>query len=221
VRYGAPVDGVHDLGGRQGFGPVVREADEPPFHAPWEGRVHGMDMTVRLGPGFRHAIERMDPVEYLTTSYYEHWLASMERNGVESGAFTQAELDAAAARVAAGEPVPTRLDPEAVAAARRRITPHEDPGFEAPPPRFGPGDRVTVSRRASPGHSRCPAYLRGASGVIESVHAPRPILDVYETEGGRIVPQAWYTVGFDSAELWDDGGPAHRVHVDLWETHLE
>jgi nitrile hydratase len=163
----------------------------------------------------------MGAIEYLTSSYYEHWLASMERNGVESGAFTQEELDEAATRMAAGEPVPTRSDPENVAAALRRLTPHDEPPFDAPPPRFAPGDRVTVSRRAVPGHSRCPAYLRGAPGVIESVHAPRPILDVYETEGGRMVPEAWYTVGFESSDLWDDPGPAHRVYVDLWETHLE
>jgi nitrile hydratase subunit beta len=215
------VDGTHDLGGKQGFGPVMREEHEPPFHEPWEGRVHGMSLASDVGPAFRWSIERMGAIEYLTTSYYEHWLASMERNGVESGAFTQEELDSAAARVARGEPVPTRFDAGAVAAARRRIAPHEERGYDAPPPRFAPGDRVTVSRRAAPGHSRCPAYLRGAPGVIESVHAPRPILDVYETEGGRIVPQAWYTVAFDSTDLWDDPGPAHRVHVDLWETHLE
>jgi nitrile hydratase beta subunit len=215
------VDGTHDLGGKQGFGPVVREEDEPPFHEPWEGRVHGMNLASDVGPAFRWSIERMGAIEYLTTSYYEHWLASMERNGVESGAFTREELDAAAARVAAGDPVPTRFDAEAVAAVRRRITPHEEPGYDAPAPRFSPGDRVTVARRASPGHSRCPAYLRGAPGVIESVHAPRPILDVYETEGGRVVPQAWYTVALESSDLWDDQGPAHRVYVDLWETHLE
>jgi nitrile hydratase subunit beta len=221
LGYRPPVDGVHDLGGKQGFGPVVREEHEPPFHAEWEGRVHGMNVASDIGPAFRWSIERMGAVEYLTTSYYEHWLASMELNGVESGAFTQADLDDAAARVAAGAPAPTRFDPAAVEAARRRITPHPEPAFEAPAPRFAPGDRVTVARRSASGHSRCPAYLRGAPGVIESVHAPRPILDVYETEGGRVVPQAWYTIAFRSSDLWDDPGPSHVVHVDLWETHLE
>jgi nitrile hydratase beta subunit len=215
------MDGAHDLGGKQGYGPIVREDDEPPFHEAWEGRVHGINLSSDVGPAFRYSIERMGAIEYLTTSYYEHWLSSMELNGVESGAFTRAELDAAAARVRAGEPVPTRFDADAVAAVRRRITPHPERGFDAPPPRFAPGDRVTVSRRSPPGHTRCPAYLRGAPGVIESVHAPRPILDVYETEGGREVPQAWYTVAVRSSDLWDDPGAGHVVLVDLWETHLE
>jgi nitrile hydratase len=63
------VDGTHDLGGKQGFGPVVREEDEPPFHEPWEGRVHGMNLASHVGPAFRWSIERMGAVEYLTTSY--------------------------------------------------------------------------------------------------------------------------------------------------------
>ena len=56
------MDGMHDLGGRQGFGRVEAEPGEPPFHEPWEGRVHGMSETADVGPGFRHAIERMDPI---------------------------------------------------------------------------------------------------------------------------------------------------------------
>ena len=145
----------------------------------------------------------------------------MELNGVESEVFTRDELDAAAAGSRPASRSTTRFDADAVADVRRRITPHAEPGFDAPPPRFAPGDRVTVSRRSPPGHTRCPAYLRGAPGVIESVHAPRPILDVYETEAGREVPQAWYTVAFESSDLWDDPGTGHVVLVDLWETHLE
>ena len=215
------MDGAHDLGGKQGYGPVLREDDEPPFHEPWEGRVHGINLSSDVGPAFRYSIERMGAVEYLTTSYYEHWLSSMELNGVESGVFTRRELDDAAARIAAGGDVPERFDPEAVAAARLRITAHDEPAFEAPPARFAPGDSVTVARRSPPGHCRCPAYLRGAPGVIEPVLAPRPIHDIYETEGGREVPQAWYTVAFRSSDLWDDPGEEHVVLVDLWETHFE
>ena len=72
------MNGVHDMGGMTCFGPVIREKDEPLFHASWEQRVFAMLM---LGMGrldtldaFRHAIERMDPAHYLESSYYEHWL---------------------------------------------------------------------------------------------------------------------------------------------------
>ena len=140
------MDGIHDLGGRQGFGRVKAERDEPPFHAAWEGRVHGMSESAELGPGFRHTIERMGAVAYLTTSYYEHWLESMETRGVEHGRFTREELAAAAARVAVGEPVPRRLDPEAAVAARAMLRPRPKSTYSAPPPRHAAGDRVTVIR---------------------------------------------------------------------------
>jgi nitrile hydratase subunit beta len=215
------VDGIHDLGGRQGFGRVEAEPDEPPFHEAWEGRVHGMSETVALGPGFRHAIERMDPVEYLTTSYYEHWLASMETRGLEHGRFTRAELAAAEVRIAAGEPVPRRLDPEAAARARAALGPRPRRVHSGAAPRHAVGDRVTVIRLLPSGHTRCPGYLRGAAGVVERVHAPMPLLDVFESQDGRIQPEPWYTVAFAAAALWRLDGPGHTVLVDLWESHLE
>ena len=217
------MDGVHDLGGKQGFGPVVREENEPPFHEPWEGRVHGINLTSDhlLGPGFRYGIERMGAVAYLTTSYYEHWLATMEIRGLENGAFTRAELDAAATRIASGEPVPVRYDPAALAEVQAGLKPYRLEGHEGPEPRYAPGDRVSVVRRLAPGHTRCPGYLRGAPGMVERVHRARPLLDVYETDGGRVVPLPWYTVAFRSRDLWADAGPGHTVLVDLWESHLE
>jgi nitrile hydratase subunit beta len=215
------VDGIHDLGGRQGFGRVEAEPGEPPFHAAWEGRVHGMSEAATLGPGFRHAIERMGTLAYLETSYYEHWLHGMETRGIEHGRFTRAELDTAAARVAAGEPVPQRLDPEAGVRARAMLRPRPKSTYTAPPPRHSAGDRVTVIRLLPSGHTRCPGYLRGAEGVVERVHAPMPLLDVFESEGGRVQPEAWYTVAFAAERLWRLEGPGHTVLADLWESHLE
>jgi len=63
------MDGIHDLGGMHGFGPVVREQNEPPFHAPWEATMVAISHAVG-GRGqnllnideFRHGIERMDLV---------------------------------------------------------------------------------------------------------------------------------------------------------------
>src|SRR5438067_8065720 len=88
---GGAVDGIHDLGGTQGFGAVVTAGDDEtvPFSEPWEGRVHGMMLSLalagKLHGSFRYAIERMDPVEYLESSYYEHWLAGLHTLLTESG----------------------------------------------------------------------------------------------------------------------------------------
>ncbi|MGN6377849.1 MAG: nitrile hydratase subunit beta [Gaiellales bacterium] len=214
------MDGAHDLGGRQGFGRVVPEAGEPPFHEPWEGRVHGISMAVTLGPGFRHSIEQMDPVEYLTTSYYEHWLHSMEVRGVRRGIFTREDLKGWEQRLAAGEPVPAHDDPDMAAQVRGYLRESDVARYDAPPPRFGAGDAVRVIRILPAGHTRCPGYLRGAPGTVERVHAAQPLLDTYENEDGRVVPEPWYTVAFAARDLWPETG-GHTVLVDLWESHLE
>ena len=78
------MNGIHDLGGMDGFGPIEREADEPLFHDDWERRVFGLFVPLvsiaaqSTVDEFRFAVERMAPVEYLDTSYYEHWLHAFE-----------------------------------------------------------------------------------------------------------------------------------------------
>src|SRR5688572_19732999 len=84
IRRWGDMDGVHDLGGMHGFGPVEREADEPVFHAPWEAVVVAIRRSRIMGrffniDEFRHGIERMDPAHYLGSSYYERWLDGLAR----------------------------------------------------------------------------------------------------------------------------------------------
>ena len=98
------MNGVHDLGGMHGFGPVAAEENEPVFHAEWESRVHAISIAIRAMryygvDEFRHAIERMKPAEYLETSYYEHWLHGIETLLVEKGVIARDELDAKIAQL--------------------------------------------------------------------------------------------------------------------------
>lgn len=92
------MNGIHDLGGMDGIGPINPEQNEPVFHTEWEKRMFGMFISCFAGghynvDEFRHAIERMDPAHYLESSYYEHWLASLETLLVEKGAVTREELE--------------------------------------------------------------------------------------------------------------------------------
>ena len=101
------MNGVHDLGGLDGMGPIVVEQDEPVFHAEWERRVFGMFLPIFATGAFnidelRHAIERMGAPAYLNTSYYEHWLHAYETLLVEKGVITAQELAAKRADVARG-----------------------------------------------------------------------------------------------------------------------
>src|ERR1043165_2680738 len=93
-----------------GFGGVDVERDEPVFHARWEGRVLGMVyQAVGFGwvtiDAFRHGIERVDPVAYLTLGYYGRWLASLERVLVERGVLGAEEVTARARGAPSTPPV--------------------------------------------------------------------------------------------------------------------
>ena len=219
------MDGAHDLGGMQGFGAVEAEPDEPPFHAPWEGRTHGLMLASALalgGGSIRPHIERMGSAEYLATSYYEHWLAGIEARVIGRGAFTADELAAKQAQIAGGAAVPEARDAEAGAFARSLFGPFEiEVHDDAPPARFAVGDPVRVKRMHPAGHTRCPRYVRGAAGTIALVHPAQPLPD---HGGGDDAPvEAFYSVAFAPTELWGtDAEPGRAtVLVDLWESYLE
>lgn len=93
------MNGVHDMGGMQGMGPIKVEENEPVFHDEWEARVFGMNMLAMVGGNFnidqsRHAMERMGAAAYLETTYYEHWMTAMQTLLLENGTLTRAEIDA-------------------------------------------------------------------------------------------------------------------------------
>ena len=206
------MDGIHDLGGMQGFGAVDHATAEPAFQEPWEARARALVEAVAgavrpTGGEFRHAIERMAPGHYLTSSYYEHWLTAAATLAVEHGLLTREDLEARA-----GGPFPLSgpvLGP--------RVT---DPGADAGEPRFGTGDKVRVREWHPPGHTRCPRYVRGKTGVVVRLDGSYPVPDV-EAHGGGRGPEPTYSVRFDAAQLWSDGQPGVCVHVDLWESYLE
>ena len=213
------VDGAHDLGGMQGFGAVVVEENEPPFHAAWEGRAHGVMVASAIAVpngSLRPWIERMGSAAYLSTSYYEHWLAALEARLVAAGVLTADELAERQTAIAAGALVPERRDPEAAAFVRSLFRPLDSDDPDGPPPRFGPGDAVRVKRMHPEGHTRCPRYVRGAEGTITLVHPAQPLPDDARVE-------AFYSVAFSPTELWgDDAEPgAATVLVDLWESYLD
>jgi nitrile hydratase len=204
------VDGIHDLGGKRGYGPVEIEPDEPVFHEDWERHalrvVFGSFMTgVFNGGEYRHAIERMEPAWYLSSPYYEHMLTGVVTNLVEKGAIGRDELDRAlGAPFELANPVlVARLD---------------GPGESRREPAFAVGDTVRVSRRHTAGHTRCPSYIRGRHGTIVRFDGIYSVPDVEaHCDGRREEPT--YSVRFEAAELWGERGDP--VHVDLWESYLE
>src|SRR5690242_13539951 len=158
------MDGMHDLGGRQGFGAIRYTNDAPAFHAAWEVRVNSLNaLAVRRGifnmDEYRHAIERMEPRHYLAAGYYERSLTSLATLLVEKGIVTREELERRAGGFfpLAGPSAP----------GRSNVPVRE---------RFQPGDRVRVRADYVPGHVRMPGYIRGKTGVVvcESPAYPFP-----------------------------------------------
>ncbi len=207
------MDGIHDLGGIDGFGPVEVEPNEPVFHQAWEGIVFGLvaamsAQRVSNTHAFRHAIERMDPLHYLSSTYYEHWLTAAATLLAEKGAITPAELEA---RAAGAVPLarPVRVRPVGVA------TPSQDA------PRFSVGSGVVVRNLHPLGHTRCPRYVRGKRGVVVRVDGRFPLPDV-AAHGTTRCDQYTYNVRFEGRELWGDSkDKGAAIHVDLWESYLE
>ena len=206
------VDGVHDLGGLDGFGPVERQDDEPLFAEDWERRVFRF-MVGSVGPlggnggMFRHSIERMEPAHYLSSSYYEHWLTGVTTLAVEAGAATVDELE----RRAGGRFPLSRPD--------RGMLP--DDLTSRTEPRYSVGDQVRVRAWHPPGHTRAPRYVQGKRGTIVRFDGAHNVSDI-EAHGGGFVTDPLYSVRFTSRELWGEAGADGEVmHVDLFERYLE
>ena len=220
------MNGAHDLGGKDGFGPVQPEPElqEPVFHADWEGRVYGIARVVgrlRLWNGdmSRFARERQHPADYLRHSYYENWLAGMEKQLVESGLVTPSELQTGKAEFAAPDAIAQRLmRPEDAREAPLMTTNYLRPA--AAPPRFTAGDRVRAINRHPRGHTREPQYIRGHVGVVHDYYGAQVFPDLSAqgiTEGRHL-----YSVRFEARELWGESANARSaVYVDMWEDYLE
>lgn len=221
------MDGIHDLGGKHGYGPVIREKNEPAFHQRWEAAVFTMMGAARQAGAvnnvdrFRHAIERIEPAAYLLHTYYGRWLGGIENLLVEAGVVTTAEINerslargARADDLVAARPTPDP-DPQQVRVAG---TARRDLARE---PRYKVGDPVTTWTRVTAGHTRLPAYARGKRGRIERCHEGWVYPDS-NAHGKGEDPQFLYTVAFDGRELWGPTGEAGlTVHLDLFEPYLE
>ena len=216
------MNGVHDMGGMHGFGKVEPEPNEPPFHAPWEGRVLALQRAVRFTRAWnidrsRDGLERLPAPVYLSASYYQRWALGMERNALERGLIDADEL-AAGHALRPGKPVERVMTKSDIGHAFTRGSFSRPPSQAA---RFKPGDRVRTKNINPASHTRLPRYARGRVGVIEKVRGCHVFPDSVTTGGGEN-PQWLYTVVFNGRELWgEDSDPTVKVSVEAFEPYLE
>jgi nitrile hydratase beta subunit len=219
---GRGMNGVHDMGGMQGFGPVSPEPDEPVFHTDWEARCLALNRAMGYAGAWkidvsRAAIEQMPAHLYLTMTYYEKWAYRMEKLLLKRGLLTPDEV-AAGRALGPAQPLPRKLTAADVPKALTRAS-YERP---APAPaRFTVGDRVRTSNNHPRTHTRLPRYARGRCGVIETVRGCQVFPDSVAIGAGED-PQWLYTVCFEGRELWGDTAePTLRISIDAWEPYLE
>jgi len=216
------VNGVHDMGGMHGFGPVRPEHDETTFHAPWEGRVFGMSRSLGYAGAWnvhsaRATREALDPVEYLSASYYETMLLVMEHRLLKLGLVDEEELEAGRS-LRPGAPLPRHLSGSDISPALRRGRSSRTP---TAPARFAIGDRVRARNLNPPTHTRLPRYARGRVGIVEAIGGFKPLPDAMAI-GAAEDPQWFYVVRFAGPELWGEGSdPNLSVAIGAAESYLE
>ena len=217
------MDGIHDMGGMQGWGTVTIDADEPVFREAWHGRAFAMGaMSMGLSgtnlDAFRHGLERLHPYDYLADGYYGRWLACAETLLVDSGVLPPGAVEARA-RNLLGESVEEPADVEENKPVYERGGPGSLRAIEEAPA-FTPGDRVRAADMRTDGHTRMPAYVRGRTGTVHALRPSALLPDTNAHFAGEN-PQHVYTVEFDSAELWGPDAEAATVRIDLFESYLE
>ena len=217
------MNGVHDMGGMHGLGPIAQEAEEPVFHAEWEARA--LALTLAMGAwgrwnidASRHQRELIPGPDYLRMSYYEKWITGLIELMVTAGLVARAEVESGVPAAGAAKATPA-LSAEMVAGTLGRGGPASRE--VAAPRRFEPG-AVVRARNLNPiGHTRLPRYARGRLGRIERDHGVHVFPDTNARFEGEN-PQRLYQVRFTARELWgEDAGARDAVYLDLWDNYLD
>ena len=219
------MDGIHDVAGMDGFGPIPSEDDGDTFHERWEGETYAA-FVATLGNDFasidefRHSIERMPPRLYLESSYYDRWVTALTRLLLEADAIDPDEFATLTEAFEAGKAsVPEREDPDLLGELTAGVADAYD--SDAPPEEsaFTVGDAVVVRNVHPEGHTRCPRYVRRARGEIVADRGTHVLPDAraHGNDEGEVL----YQVAFDGQALWGETAePELEVTLDLWESYL-
>ena len=223
------MDGIHDMGGIEGYGAVPFVPDEP-IHVDtrWEA-FSGAAVFALLRSGktnidaHRHRIERLDPTCYLPVGYWGRWLAAIESATVDQRIADQDEIDRAITSL--GHDPATAAPPPRMHPVMALESDQNDSTFLRDidtPPRFEVGDRVVALTDAPhAGHHRLPRYVRGRTGTIVRQYPAFTFPDAVAHNGGE-QPTYVYAVSFAASELWGaDADPKQLCHLDMFEPYLQ
>ncbi|MGW9022727.1 nitrile hydratase subunit beta [Streptomyces sp. NPDC055722] len=217
------LDGIHDMGGMHGWGDLAPPLPEPVFAEHWEGRAFALSLlSMRLSgrnlDAFRHALERLQPIDYLVDGYYGRWLHAAELLLTDSNIIAKDAVDARI-RANAGEkieepPVPEPTKPDYQPTGPGSLRSIDDP------PKFSVGERVMTKDLQTAGHTKLARYLRRRPCLIQSIRPAALLPDTHAHFLGENA-QHVYAVTFDSQELWGAEAEKFELTADLYESYLE
>jgi nitrile hydratase len=218
------MDGIHDLGGKQGYGPIEIDTDEKAFHHDWEGREWGIAQCART-PGitidwWRHCRELIMPEDYLGRPYFDSWAQTDFSTYIEAGWISLEEIDAGRSL----QDPATRGAPVAALTLQQVLQEDHEHAFRFDAevesvPAFAPGQEVMTASHGNSGHTRLPQYARGRRGTVHAYNGAHVFPDL--SAAGEEVHQHCYNVMFEAAELWPEAQASKdKVFLDLWESYL-
>jgi nitrile hydratase len=216
------MDGVHDLGGMEGFGPVPVRSGDKDFRdlEDWERRMYALTKS-RLAPGitidwFRHGVECMVPTDYLAFPYFEKWCTTYLMLMIDDGVVSMEEVRRGLVDEPGAPASALALDEALRINSRANVSFATESRTE---PAFAVGDAVRTLRHMPSGHTRLPRYARDVLGTIFAHHGSHVLPE--KGAKGQHVGEHLYTVEFTAAELWgDEAPPRDTVTLDLWESYL-
>jgi nitrile hydratase beta subunit len=226
--------GPHDVGGRDGIGPIdaaFLKPGIPDWRYPFEGRMHAVTAMAIAKGAFnldeqRHGIELMKWSEYLDSTYYAHWLFSVEKLLNDKGYVSHDEIDQRMVELGAPSMTPHPQKPETLSPFASQMidvlwkgTPH-DVAADTPPV-FEVGATVVVRNLHEATHNRLPGYLNKARGVIAKQYGAfhDPAASAHEQVSR---PHQLYMVRFSATDLWGaETTEDFDLYADLFEDYLE
>jgi nitrile hydratase subunit beta len=217
------MNGIHDMGGMQGLGPIAPEQNEPVFHEPWEGRMLALSLATDAWgrwpiDAFRQQIESMPAADYLRVNYYEKWFYSLTENGLRHGLFTREEVETGRADPRALKATPPLAASRVTEVMRAGVPKTRAVGRQ---PRFQIGDAILTRNIHPLTHTRLPRFVRGKPGVISAYHGTHVFPDANALFQGENA-QPLYTVKYLARTLWGEvAKPKDTVCLDLWEDYLD
>lgn len=213
------MDGIHDLGGKLGYGAVDVNEPEQPFHNDYDGRMWAISRTARpTGIGidwWRHVRELIARDDYLNRSYFDSWAQTEMAALVDAGVCTLEELlDGCKA---SGDMPQALTYVEILAENARKAANFGRP--VSTKPLFSVGANVVTDMQGHRGHTRLPEYARGKPGRVIKHHGGHVFPDA--AARGEEVAGHLYTVAFCARDLWGaDANTLDEVMLELWEDYL-